>query len=216
MSNITKETHMPDTATTPLKAFALTCSLKPSPAESSAELLAQQLLDALAVHNVQGELLRAVDYNIMPGVETDMGEGDDWPKLRQKMLEADIFIIATPTWVGQMSSVANRIAERLDAELSEKDDDGRLLTYGKVAAVAVVGNEDGAHKICADLYQILNDVGFTLAAGAGTYWNGQAMGSIDYKDLDETPEAVATTTKTLAANAAHLARLLKEANYPSE
>ncbi|MDB5175969.1 MAG: Flavodoxin-like protein [Candidatus Saccharibacteria bacterium] len=206
---------MPDTAAVPLKAFALTCSLKSSPAESSAELLAQQVLDALAEHDVTGELLRAVDYNIAPGVETDMGEGDDWPQLRQKMLEADIFIIATPTWVGQMSSIANRIAERLDAELSEKDDEGRLLTYGKVAAVAVVGNEDGAHKICADLYQILNDVGFTLAAGAGTYWNGQAMGSVDYKDLDETPEAVATTTKTLAANAAHLARQLKAAKYPA-
>ena len=35
------------------------------------------------------------------------------------------------------------------------------------------------------------------------------MGATDYMDLDETPEAVASTTATLAANAAHLARELK-------
>ncbi|MFD9739348.1 hypothetical protein [Umezawaea sp. NPDC059074] len=65
--------------------------------------------------------------------------------------------------------VAQRAMERLDAELSEKDDEGRLLTYGKVGVVAVVGNEDGAHKISADLYQCLNDVGFTIPAGGVTY-----------------------------------------------
>jgi len=48
--------------------------------------------------------------------------------------------------------------ERLDAELSESDDEGRLLAHGKVAAAAVVGNEDGAHKASADLFQALNDL----------------------------------------------------------
>ncbi len=37
--------------------------------------------------------------------------------------------------------------------------------------VAVVGNGDGAHKISADVFQALNDVGFTIPAGAATYWN---------------------------------------------
>ena len=59
----------------------------------------------------------------------------------------------------------------------------------------------------------LNDVGFTIAAQGATYWNGEAMHGEDYNDLDETPEAVATTTKTLAANTAHLARLLKGTPY---
>ena len=90
----------------------------------------------------------------------------------------------------------------------------RLLWQRKVAIVSVVGNEDGAHKISADLYQCLNDVGFTIPAGGVTYWNGEAMQGKDYKDLDETPKATAGTTKTLAANAAHLARLLKAEQYP--
>lgn len=198
---------------TPLKALMFTCSLKPSPEESSAEKLAREIAAELAGYSVTSTIIRAVDYDIRPGVNTDMGDGDAWPELRQQMLEADIVIIATPTWVGHMSSVAQRIVERLDAELSETDSEGRLLTFGKVAAVAVVGNEDGAHKITADLFQAFNDVGFTIPAGGSVYWNGEAMHRTDYIDLKETPEKVAQTTKTLAANAVHLARTLKRTPY---
>jgi multimeric flavodoxin WrbA len=203
------------TDTPPLSALALVCSLKPSPEPSSSDLIARQVLDALADHGVGGETVRVVDHDVKPGVEVDMGEGDDWPAIREKMLAADILVLSTPTWVGHMSSVASRVLERLDGELSETDDSGRPLISGKVAAVAVVGNEDGAHKITADVLQALNDVGFSVAAQAATYWNGEAMQGVDYLDLDETPEAVASTTATLAANAAHLARLLKSAPYSS-
>jgi multimeric flavodoxin WrbA len=147
-------------------------------------------------------------------VLVDMGPGDAWPDIRRQLLEADILVLTTPIWLGQPSSVIKRALERLDGELSEKDAEGRLLTYGKVAAVAVVGNEDGAHHVSAELFQALNDVGFTLAPGAVTYWVGEAMGGVDYQDLDETPDAVASTTTTLAANTAHLARRLKASPYP--
>ena len=143
-----------------------------------------------------------------------MGEGDAWPAIRAKILASDVLLIATPTWVGHMSSVAQRVVERLDAEISAADDQGRPLVSGKVGIVAVVGNEDGAHKICADLFQALDDVGFTIAAQGATYWNGEAMGGVDYNDLDETPETVATTTATVARNAAHLAHALKAMPYP--
>ena len=202
------------TTSTPLRALALTCSLKPSPAPSSTDLMARQVLDALSEHGVEGELLRVVDHDVKPGVEVDMGGGDAWPAIRAKILASDILLIATPTWVGHMSSVAQRVVERLDAEISETDDQGRPLTFGKVGIVAVVGNEDGAHKITADLFQALDDVGFTIPAQGGTYWNGEAMHGTDYNDLDETPEATATTTATVARNAAHLARALKAMPYP--
>lgn len=201
------------TDTTNLRALALVCSLKPSPDPSSSDVMARQVLDALAGHGVQGEVVRVVDHDVRPGVEVDMGDGDAWPAIREKLMAADILVVSTPTWVGHMSSVAQRVLERLDGELSETGDDGRPLISGKVAAVAVVGNEDGAHKITADLMQALDDIGFTIPAQAATYWNDQAMGSTDYKDLDETPEAVASTTATLAANTAHLARLLRNAPY---
>lgn len=197
-----------------LRALALVCTLTPSPAESSSQLIADQVLAALGEHGVDGDSVRVVDHDVAPGVLVDMGEGDAWPAIRERMLAADILLISIPTWMGHHSSVAARVLERLDGELSEKDDEGRLLTYGKVGLVAIVGNEDGAHKITADVFQALNDVGFTIPAGGATYWNGEAMQGTDYKDLAETPEAVASTTRSLAANAAHLARQLKATPYP--
>jgi multimeric flavodoxin WrbA len=195
--------------------LALICTLKPAPSASSSQLIAEQALEQLAKHGVSGEAVRVVDYDIKPGVEKDMGAGDQWPALRQKIVDADILLFATPTWVGHMSSVAQRVLERLDAELSETDDEGRPSMYGKVGIVAVVGNEDGAHKISADSFQALNDIGFTIPAHGVTYWNAEAMTGQDYKDLDETPEAVASTTAKMAANAAHLAGLLQKNQYPA-
>ncbi|SHF66723.1 flavodoxin family protein [Geodermatophilus nigrescens] len=196
------------------RALALICSLKPSPAPSSSELMARQVLDALGEHGFTSDVVRVVDHDVKPGVEVDMGEGDAWPAIRERMMAADVLVVSTPTWVGHMSSVAQRVLERLDGELSETDDSGRPLVTGKVAVACVVGNEDGAHKITADLFQGLNDIGFTIPAQGAVYWNDEAMGSRDYNDLEETPEAVASTTKTLAENAAHLAQALKAQPYP--
>ncbi len=176
--------------------------------------MGQQVLDALAEHGVSGESIRVVDHDVKPGVQTDMGEGDEWPLIRQKLLAADVVVLATPTWVGHLASPGQRVLERLDAELSETDDEGRPSMYGKVAVVAVVGNEDGAHKISADVFQALNDIGFTTPAGGAPYWNAEVGDPKDYKDLPQTPEKVSTTTATLAANAAHVARLLTERQYP--
>jgi len=198
-----------------LKALALVCSLKSSDEPSSSELLASHILQEMEQYGVQGKVHRIADLNIMPGVETDMGEGDDWPAIRQEMFASDILILATPIWVGHPSSFAQRVIERLDAELAETDKEGRLLTYGKVAVVAVVGNEDGAHKVTADMFQALSDVGFTVPANGSTYWVGEAMQKKDYKDLEEIPEVIQQTTKSLAANATHLARLLQANPYSS-
>jgi multimeric flavodoxin WrbA len=191
---------------TSLKAVALVCSLKASPAESSSDLIARQVLDELGTHGV---------YDVRPGVDDDMGDGDQWPQILDRIREADVLVLSTPTWLGNPSSIAQRVLERLDAQLSSTDDEGRPAMFGKVAVVAVVGNEDGAHKIVADMFQGLNDIGFTIPAQGCTYWNNEAMNPIDYKDLDETPSAVAGTISTLSANAAHLARLLGAEQYPA-
>ncbi|MFF7296471.1 NAD(P)H-dependent oxidoreductase [Streptomyces sp. NPDC008265] len=206
---------MDATENTPLRAVALICTLSPSPAASSSELLAQQTLEALAEHGVTGKTIRIADHDVKSGVKTDLGEGDAWPDIRETILGTDILILATPIWLGHPSSICQRVLERLNAEIGESDDEGRMLTYGKVAAVCVVGNEDGAHKVSADLFQGLNDVGFSLAPNAVTYWVGEAMHGTDYQDLDKTPEKTAATTRTLAANTAHLARRLKRSAYPS-
>lgn len=199
-----------------LTALALNCTLKPSPAESSSELLGRQILDELRTHDVEGEMLRVVDHDVRFGVSTDEGDGDGWPAIRERMLAAHILVIVTPIWMGQPSSVAKMVLERLDAELSETDDQGRLLTFGKVAALGVVGNEDGAHHVTAEVHQALGDVGFTIPAQGVSYWVGEAMQGVDYKDKSPTPEQTVGTTRTLARHAAHLARLLRTSPYPPE
>ena len=199
-----------------LTALSLVCSLKPSPAPSSSQLIAEHVMGELAKHGVGGDVVRCVDHDIKPGVEKDMGGGDQWPAIRDRLLAADIIVFSTPTWLGHMSSVAQRVLERLDAELSETDDQGRPILAGKVAVVAVVGNEDGAHHIIAESLQALNDVGFSIPAQASTYWSGPAMGKTDYNDLDEVPEGTASATATAARNAAHLARVLSSEQYPPE
>jgi multimeric flavodoxin WrbA len=199
-----------------LTALALICTLTPSPEPSSSELMAQHILDELKGQNVDTSSVRVVDYNVKRGVLTDMGDGDQWPVIREQILAADILVLSTPIWMGHPCSVAQQVLERLDAELSETDDQGRPIMYGKVATVAVVGNEDGAHKTIADMMQGLNDVGFTLPAQGGTYWVGEAMHTIDFKDLAQVPDPVASTNAGLARNAAHLARFLRAHQYPTD
>ncbi len=200
-----------------LKAIALNATLKASGGEpSSTDRMLALIKSAMSKGGVETETIRLADFNIKPGVSSDEGDGDDWPAIRQKVLDADILILGTPIWLGQPSSVSKRALERMDAFLEETDDAGRMVSYGRVAAVAVVGNEDGAHHVCAELYQALNDVGFTIAANAVAYWVGEAMGSTNFSDLEHIPETVTKAVDMLARNTVHLAKLTKENPYPGE
>jgi multimeric flavodoxin WrbA len=206
---------MSDTTDPPLRAVALNCSLRPSGSEqpSSTDRMIRDLLAAMHPHGITGEVERVADHDVKAGVYSDMGPGDEWPKLRERVLAADIFILGTPVWLGHPSSIARRVLERMDAFLSETDDRARMPATGKVALVAVVGNEDGAHACHAACFQGLNDVGFTIPANAGVYWVGEAMHGTNYVDLEKIPAPVQSTLATAASNAAHLARLLKRSEY---
>ncbi|GGO99122.1 flavodoxin family protein [Stakelama pacifica] len=199
-----------------INALAINCTLKSDPsAESSTDAMIAVLKSAFADHEVTvTETIRMAAHDIKPGVTSDEGEGDAWPELREKILAADILIFAGPIWMGQISSVAKRVLERMDAFVSETDDHGRMPSYGKVAVAAIVGNEDGAHASSAQIFQALNDVGYTLPPVAACYWVGEAMGSTDFKDLDEVPEKVSKTADMVASNAAHVARLLHTISFP--
>ena len=201
-----------------LKVLALNATLKSSTSAepSSTEKLLTLIFRELGNHDVQTETIRLADHDIKPGVTSDEGEGDAWPAIREKIVAADILLFGTPIWLGQPSSVCKRALERMDAFLDETDEQGRMVSYGKVAAVAVVGNEDGAHHVSAELFQALNDVGFTIPANAVAYWVGEAMGSKNFVDFDETPDAVNTMVSMLVRNSVHLALLLKNSQYPGD
>lgn len=200
----------------PLTAIALNCSLKKSSSEaSSTDAMIAVLREHLAEQDVElAETIRIADHNVPPGVTSDEGEGDDWPGIREKILSHDILVFGGPIWMGQIGSVAKRVLERMDAFTSETDGQGRMPSFGKVAIAAIVGNEDGAHWSSAQLFQSLNDTGWTIPAGAACYWVGEAMGSTDFKEFAETPDAVTETAQMCAINAAHLAKLLAGDTYP--
>lgn len=204
-----------ESAASGLSAFGMNCTLKRGPETSSTQKILDQVLQGLHSFGVDISDTRVVDHDVKPGVKTDEGDGDAWPALRRKVLDANILVLATPIWMGQPSSVAKRVLERMDAFLGEIDEQGRYPTFGRVAVVAVVGNEDGAHHVTAELYQALADVGFTIPGGSSAYWVGEAMGSVNYVDLEKTPPKLADTIRTLACNAAHLAGLLKQHPYPA-
>ncbi len=198
----------------PLTAIALNCTLKAG-GDSSTDAMIGVLKDAFAANDVTlTETIRIATHDVKTGVTSDEGEGDAWPGIRAKLLAADILILGTPIWMGQMGSVAKRVLERMDAFLSETDDRGRTPASGKVAVAAIVGNEDGAHIASAQMFQSLIDTGWTVPTGAACYWVGEAMHKIDFKDLPATPDKVLETAAATASNAAHLARLLKSETYP--
>ena len=123
-----------------MKSVILNCTLKPSPDASNTEALARVVIEALEAEDVTTETVRVVDNDVRPGVENDMGDGDEWPDLRRRILNAGILIVGTPIWLGQPSSVCKRVLERMDAFLGETDDDGRMVSYDRVAILATVGN----------------------------------------------------------------------------
>ena len=196
-------------------AIAINCSLKPSIGEpSSTDKMIEMLAGEFKKHGIAlAETIRIADYNVKPGVSSDEGDGDDWPDIRGRILAADILIFGTPIWLGQTSSIAQRVLERMDAYLGETDDAGRMPSFNKVAVVAIVGNEDGAHRVTADLFQALNDVGWTIPAAASCYWVGEAMQSTDFKDLPEPPDKIVQAAQMLASNAAHISMLLSGNKY---
>jgi len=200
----------------PLSAIALNCTLKRSgPEPSSTNKMIELIAGELRKHDVEvRDTIRVADHDIKAGVTSDEGEGDAWPDIRKRILDCDILTFGTPIWLGQMSSIAKRVLERMDAFLSEIDDCGRMPSFGKVAVLGVVGNEDGAHHVTATVFQALNDVGWTIPAGASDYWVGEAMQQKDFKDLKEAPEPVARGAAMLGANAVHLATMLKAKPYP--
>lgn len=199
-----------------MRALFLSCTLKASPAPSNTEALCRVLVRQLEQEGVTSEIVRVVDYNVKPGVKSDEGEGDDWPRIREKILAAEILVMATPTWLGQHSSICQRALERMDALLSECKEDGRPIAFDKVAGVVVTGNEDGAHHIVACVSQALIDIGFTVPGQSWTYWHLGPGPGANYTDTDQGHEWSDRTGRNAARNLAAGARALKANPLPPQ
>lgn len=199
-----------------MKALILNCTLKPSPDPSNTEALARVLVREWEADGISSEIVRLADLDLKPGVVTDMGEGDEWPSVHAKMKACDILVIATPTWFGQMSSIAKRALERMDAILSETDVDGRSWALGKVGGIVITGNEDGAHHIVATVAQPLIDMGFTVPGQSWTYWHLGPGPGPDYTDTDDGHAYSDRVGRNAARNLAWAARALAAVPAPAQ
>ena len=104
------------TATAPryddLKALFINCTLKRSPEVSNTQGLVDASAHIMRAHGIEVQMVRAIDHDIATGVWPDMREhgwaSDDWPAIFEKVLGADILVLAGPIWLGDNSSVMNR------------------------------------------------------------------------------------------------------------
>ena len=199
-----------------MRAVVLNCSLKPPDQTSNTQLLCDVVIEALADLGVESSVHRLSGSTIPPGVETRIeGAEDGWPVIHDDILGAEILVIATPTWAGRPSSLAQRAIERMDAMLSETDDTGRPVAYNHVAGVVVTGNEDGAHHVISEISGPLADFGFTIPGQAWTYWNRGPGPGPSYTDTDEGHDWAASTGKAMASNLVAVAKALEANPVPA-
>jgi len=201
-----------------LRALFLNCTLKPSGVQSHTEALIDVAAAIMAANDVATEVIRPVDYTIPPGVYPDMTEHgfdkDDWPRLFEKVMAADILVIGTPIWLGEESSVCRSVIERLYGESGILNDKGQYLYYGKVGGCLVTGNEDGIKHCAMTVFYALQHLGYTIPPQADAGWIGEAGPGPSYADAGSGGPANDFTqrnTTFMSWNLMHMARLLKDA-----
>lgn len=161
-----------------MKALILLATLKKEGLSNTATL-AEFLTGKLQQQQVDCETVKLVNENVLPGTYDDMGTGDGWPAILEKIMAAQILIFATPVWWGTHSSEMQKVIERLDQVHDEilAGKDSRLAD--KVAGIIVTGDSDGAEHIIGSISNFLNAIGviFPPYASLSVLWKGQEKGA---------------------------------------
>ncbi len=200
-----------------LRAVLLNCTLKKSPEISNTEALMRKVIEWYDQMDVESELIRVVDYKVPFGVSSDEGDGDEWPEILEKIKATDILVMGMPIWFGVRSSVAQLVIERLDGTYNERNDVGQYPLYNKVGGVVVTGNEDGAHASAETTLFNMSHLGLAIPPNADTYWVGDAGPGPSYIEAGgEHHEYTKRTTRWMAHNTVHLARILSANPIPAE
>ncbi len=201
-----------------LRALFINCTLKRSPERSNTEGLVDVSRQIMEKQGVEVEVIRAVDHDIASGVWPDMTEHgwetDAWPAIQQKVMAADILVIAGPIWLGDNSSVTKRVIERLYGNSSILNEHGQYAYYGRVGGCLITGNEDGVKHCAMNILYSLQHLGYTIPPQADAGWIGEAGPGPSYLDEGSGgPENDFTNRNTtfMTWNLLHLARMLKDA-----
>jgi multimeric flavodoxin WrbA len=201
-----------------LRALFVNCTLKPSPEPSHTQALADRSIAIMRAIGVSVDTVRAVDHELAPGVYPDMTEHgadrDDWPAIFEQVAAADILVLLTPIWLGEKSSVATRVVERLYGNSGLLNDAGQYAYYGRTGGVIVTGNEDGAKHCAMNLLYSLQHLGYVIPPQADAAWLGEAGPGPSYADEDSggpTNDFTNRNTTFMTWNLLHTARWLKDA-----
>lgn len=200
-----------------LKALFINTSLKPSSERSHTDGVISISQQIFKKQGVRVEVVRAADYDIAPGVQADMTqhgwEKDGWPQIYPKVQAADILVLGTPIWLGQISSVCARVIERLYAHSAEPNEKGQYVYYGKVGGCLVTGNEDGIKHCSMTVLYSLQHLGYTIPPQADAGWIGEVGPGPSYLDEDSggvENDFTNRNTTFMTWNLMHMARVLKD------
>jgi multimeric flavodoxin WrbA len=201
-----------------LRALFINCTLKKSPEVSNTQGLIDIASEIMSRQGVTVEHVRAVDHDIATGVWPDMTEHgwatDDWPAIHEQVMAADILVVCTPIWLGEKSSVCNRVIERLYGDSGVLNDEGQYAYYGRVGGCLITGNEDGVKHCAMNILYSLQHLGYVIPPQADAGWIGEAGPGPSYLDPGSGgPENDFTNRNTtfMAWNLLHLARIMKDA-----
>ena len=200
-----------------LKALFLNCTLKKSPELSHTEELMNISAEIMRKLKVDVEMLRPIDMDIATGVWPDMREHgfkkDDWPGVYKKVKAANILVIGTPIWLGEKSSIATQIVERLYATSGDLNKEGQYSYYGKVGGCLVTGNEDGIKHCSMSVLYALQHIGYSIPPQADAGWIGEAGPGPSYADEGsggKSNDFTNRNTTFMTWNLMHLAHLLEK------
>ncbi|WOF15416.1 flavodoxin family protein [Methanoplanus sp. FWC-SCC4] len=199
-----------------LKAIFLNCTLKYSPEVSNTRALIDKAVELFGELGIESEVVRVNDYRIRFGTSSDMGEGDEWPQIYEKIKNSDIIVIGSPIWFGVRSSIAQLVMERLDGSYADGDSvTGQYHLYGKTAGVIITGNEDGAHDVAANTLFNLTHLGCVIPPNADCYWVGDAGPGPSYIEAGGDKHLYTNrTVRYMVNNLAWMAGLLKQNKNP--
>ncbi|TDD16548.1 flavodoxin family protein [Kribbella turkmenica] len=201
-----------------LRALFVNCTLKRSPGVSHTDGLIEVSRRIMEKQRVEVEVIRAIDHDIATGVWPDMTEHgwetDEWPAIQEKVMAADVLVIAGPIWLGDNSSVTKKVIERLYGNSSILNEHGQYAYYGRVGGCLITGNEDGVKHCAMNVLYSLQHLGYTVPPQADAGWIGEAGPGPSYLDPGSGgPDNDFTNRNTtfMTWNLLHLARMLKDA-----
>ena len=213
-----------------LQVVYVNCTLKKSPQSSHTQSLIEVSKAILKKEKVKIDEIRFIDHQVATGVYPDMTEHgwdtDEWPALSKRIMDADILIVGTPIWLGEKSSEAQKLIERLYAMSSQTNDKGQYVFYGKVGGCIVTGNEDGVKHCAMGLLYSLQHVGYSIPPQADCGYIGEVGPGPSYGDTEWKGEKLDTpvgfdsdftnrNTTFMTYNLLHLALMLKaNKGYP--